>query len=213
MICPICSISLDNPEKICENGIFEGWLIERYKCNNCDVIFGPLSMINLSLDKLSEMYKNLYSKYVEGDTTNAEIITFMAIEPDKKLRYLNYGAGKWSRSIQILRDRGFDIVGYEPFCSLENPYITNVIDGKFDGIMSHNVIEHFQDPIKSILEMKDMLNLGGIMIHSTDCYEYVYVTSEYHLFYLMGRSIDVICEKTNLKLIKRPGKNLILKMI
>jgi len=211
IICPICGSNNTNPQIFREKGIFEGWNIERYQCMFCDVIFGPSSMINMPIDKLSSMYKSLYSRYGEGETTQYEIATFKLLNPKKQGKYLNYGAGKWSKSIEILRKEGYNIIGYEPFCPSGSDAVKTIIAGdKFDGIMSHNVIEHFQNPINSLIEMKNMLTENALMAHSTECYSYKYAESEYHLFFFIRRSIDVLCKKTDLRLIKRPGECLVV---
>ena len=209
--CPICDTSITDPKILKAKGMFEGWDIERYECPSCNVIFGPLSMINTPLDKLAAMYKSLYSRYGEGDTTQYEIQTFRLLNPTKQGKYLNYGAGKWSKSIEILKKEGYNIIGYEPFCPSGADAVKTVVAGdKFDGIMSHNVIEHFQNPIKSLIEMKNMLKKDCFMAHSTECYSYQHVNSEYHLFFLIGKSIDALCQKTGLKLIRRPGPEICL---
>jgi len=210
IICPICDSSILDPKILKAKGMFERWDIERYECPCCNVIFGPLSMINMPIEKLAAMYKALYSRYGEGITTQYEIQTFKLLNPTKKGKYLNYGAGKWSKSIDILRKEGYDIIGYEPFCPSGSNVVESVIDEiKFDGIMSHNVIEHLQNPIKSLIKMKNMLKNNSLMAHSTECFSYQIYESEYHLFFLIGKSIDVLCQKVGLKLVQRPGMCLV----
>ena len=60
-----------------------------------------------------------------------------------------------------LRNMGFNVYSYEPHISVnDNEFVLKDIGSllkyKFDGIFSHNALEHFQDPVKEMKLMKSM---------------------------------------------------------
>ena len=204
IICPICKKSKRREDYtiLISECAFLGGKLERYQCPDCDVIFGPLKMLNLDKASLDLEYRFLYRFYSEGDTTEFEKRTFFELNPQKNGKYLNFGCGKWSRCIDNLRSEGWNVYGYEPYVKGSSQYIINNIETlnkmKFDGIFSNNLIEHLQDPI---LEIKQILNFslpGGIIAHSTSCFEYSYEHSRFHLFFFTGRSFNYILNSLNL---------------
>nr|WP_293682859.1 hypothetical protein [uncultured Phenylobacterium sp.] len=56
----------------------------------------------------------------------------------------------------MLRERGYDVWGYEPHAAEARPHIVTrreEIGAKFDGIFSNNVIEHLLDPAAAFTDM------------------------------------------------------------
>ena len=76
--CPLCGfISAANTLKqFNSNCIFGGGLLLRYQCPNCDLIFGPKKMLDLTPAELSSDYEWHYRVYDEGDSTAQEIRAF-----------------------------------------------------------------------------------------------------------------------------------------
>jgi len=183
-------------------GMFFGWDIQRFRCLNCDVIWGPERMLDIDI---GPMYVKLYSQYSEGDTRETEKVTFRRLKPKLEGRYLNYGAGK--RNIEV---PPYTIIPYEPYAKNAEAIIELKPNDFYDGIFSHNTIEHFQDPISALMDMKLHLKPDGMMAHSTDCYEYKIEGSEFHLFFLLGRSIDYLAKALNMTIVERPGYWLVL---
>jgi len=202
--CPICEKSQKREEYriLISECIFLGGKLERYQCPDCDVIFGPLKMLNLDKTSLDLEYRFLYRFYSEGDTTDFEKKTFFELNPKVNGKYLNYGCGKWSRCIDELRSEGWNVYGYEPYVMVSGEYIIDDIETlnkmKFDGIFSNNLIEHMQDPILEIKQIVNLLLPGGIIAHSTSCFEYSIEYSRFHLFFFTGRSFNYILNSLNL---------------
>ena len=192
MECPVCGFRNEAFSIRRSKCKFTGMSLERYACPSCEVVFGPLSMLGLSFEDMKTEYDRLYSSYGEGDTTEYEVRTFASMNPTKSGTYLNFGAGKWSSSTKVLRNQGYNLVPYDPFV-LGNE---DALKGRYDGIFSHNVIEHLQTPIKTFGDMAKMLYPNGKMAHSTACYGYRYEYSKYHLFFFLGKSIEVLADRT-----------------
>ena len=160
-------------------------------------------MLSLSKRQLAREYRELYAVYDEGDTTETELRAFYTLNPTKVGRYLNYGCGKWSKAIQILRETGFDILGYDPtagrgkfdFVISREETLRSM---KFDGLVSNNLLEHLQDPVATVRFMKSLINDGGMMVHATPCYRYEYEYSRFHLFFFTGNSVNVMAHRVGL---------------
>ena len=180
--------------------IFGGGRLERFICPECGCIFGPLKMMALSQEQLGEEYKQHYSVYCEGDSKWKERLSFEALNPTKNGRYLNYGAGIWSKTTIELRQEGWDVWDYEPNASSANyDWLVSspgqLASMKFDGIFSNDVLEHFKDPINELKIMKSLLSLQGKMAHCTGCYEYAYEFTRFHYVFFTGRSLEYIAKK------------------
>lgn len=187
-------------ESVCQ---FGGGRLRRYQCPACDVVFGPRKMLALAPEQLSQEYESHYRLFSEGDSTEQEIRSFHALRPRKDGLYLNYGAGAWSRSVQILREEGWNIVAYEPTSSAQNvPGLVTHPDHlgtlKFDGIFSNNVLEHLRQPVQELRFLAGLLNPGGLMSHATPCYEYLYEYTRFHLFFYLGRSRNYLADHAGL---------------
>lgn len=176
---------------------FNGGLLERYICPGCGVIFGPLKMSRMSSARLGWEYKIHYKVFAEGDSTAQEMSSFFALNPTKGKKYLNYGAGCWSNTYAKLTELGYEVYNYEPFVAdkTQAHIITDrqrLSELRFDGIFSCSLIEHLQDPIGELSFMYSLLKPEGKMAHGTGCYEYAYEYTRFHLFFFVGRSLDVL---------------------
>ena len=202
MNCPICGSPPKN-EKLFTTCAFTKSVLERSECTGCGLIFGPEYMIFATPDRVKSEYERLYANYDEGDTTCYNIQTFNDIKPSKEGIYLDYGCGRWSKSIKILVEDGYRVYGYEPYVLSDNNLILNDLSGcKFDGLFSHNVIEHFQDPIVAFENFYNLLRPDGIMAHSTPCYNYKYIESQFHIYFYTGKSVENLCSRTGFKLLE-----------
>jgi len=191
--CSICGCK--NLTPINSHCVFLNIPINRYKCQECDLVFGPIEFINLSKEELIEKYKKLYATYAECDSTNYEVKTFLSMKPEKNGIYLNYGGGMWSKSHKILSDMGYKVDSYDP--SFTDNLTESII---YDGIFSHNVIEHLQTPIQDFHYFRSILKPTGVMVHSSPCYLYKYEYSIFHLHFLIGKSLQILADKTKFEL-------------
>jgi len=142
---------------------------------------------------------------------DAELETFQLLNPRRGRRYLNYGCGRWSSAMTRIRDQGYDVIGFDPYVA--DPGDHHVLNDYrllsmmcFDGIMSHNLLEHLVDPQSSLTFMASMLRKGGVMAHSTECYEYKHEYSRFHLFFFVGDSLGVLSRNSGLQCTGAPGE-------
>lgn len=203
--CPLCgheSLASEFSAHITQCS-FGGGILVRHQCPACDVIFGADKIFRLSESELSEEYEWHYRAYSEGDSTQHEIRAFLSLNPSKDGIYLNYGAGAWSRSVQILRAQGWNIVAFEPHgsASSDGEVISDwkiLSTMKFDGLYSNNVLEHLRHPAEELARMKTLLKPGALMSHATPCFEYLYEYTRFHLFFFLGRSREILAHKAGL---------------
>ena len=184
--------------------IFGGGRLERFVCPDCGCIFGPLKMLSLSQDQLGDEYGQSYSVYKESEVDFLERAAFEALQPVKGRVCLNYGAGAWNKTTKHLREEGYEVYDYEPYAPVDvNPWIirsrNELFKRRFDGIFSNSVIEHLRNPVEDLRSMKMLLRDGGKMVHGTGCYEYAYEYTRFHLFFPVGRSLQVLAEAAGLE--------------
>jgi len=181
--------------------VFGGGRIERLECRRCGCVFGPLTLLGAPSDFLAADYRLLYEFYSEGDSTEAEIRTFEALDPKPGELYLNWGAGAWSSSIEILRARGYDVWGYEPNAKVTRPFIVSSrdeISARFDGVFSNNVIEHLTDPAAELRDIASVMKPKGRMAHASPCFEWSYAFTRFHVFFPLGDSLSRLAARTDL---------------
>ncbi len=185
---------------------FGGGRLLRYQCPECDVIFGPMKMLDLNTHELTQEYNWHYRLFSEGDSTEQELRAFHSLQPRRDGCYLNFGAGAWSTSAKILLAEGWNVVSYEPTESaqVQTGLITRreeLAKLRFDGIYSNNVLEHLRHPISELRFLSSLLFPGGRMSHATPCYEYLYEYTRFHLFFYLGRSRNILANRAQLQLL------------
>lgn len=207
--CPICGSVVSAPGQIVRRpiGLFDIGPIVRYRCGDCDAVFGPMSVMAMASDRLIAEYKLLYSVYSEPDTTRYQLETFRALRPRQSEKILNYACGNWKKGIRDLLSEGFDVYGYEPCLPKQHPRIATSLAelsaGSFNCVFSHNYIEHVQSPIEQFVAWKRLLGAGGRMAHSTACFQYLFDESPFHVCYLLGRSMERLAERVGLQICER----------
>lgn len=204
--CPLCHHQGRDQdfEKKRTHCMFGGGTLLRHVCPSCEVIFGPDKMLQLTDSELSQEYEWHYKVYEEGDSTDQELRAFRSLKPFRGGVYINYGAGTWSRSVQLLRSEGWDVWAYEPHSSAIGSSDGVICDPeqlhamKFDGIYSNNVLEHFRYPQKELEKMARLLKPHGLMAHATPCYEYLYEYTRFHLFFFPEKSRQILLQRAGL---------------
>lgn len=209
LTCKICGFSQvrGNYVKKETKCIFNGGILIRYVCPKCGVIFGPTKFSDLTQQEIDEDYKVHYLGYSEGDSSYKEERAFQLLEPKKNKIYLNYGCGKWSHTLQKLRDEGYQVFGYEPYAiDTDNPYLITSRDElqryRFDGIFSNDLLEHLINPVEELKFMSSLLiDENSMMSHNTSCYSYKYEYTRFHTHFFLGDSVKIMAEKAGLDII------------
>jgi SAM-dependent methyltransferase len=208
LMCTVCDRTGQRTDftVLTDRCMFGGGTLERYQCPICDAVFGPQKYLDLSEEFVGRDYALLYTRYSEANSTESEMRTFRSLDPKPGGLYLNWGCGVWSETIPQLRSEGFDIWGFEPSAPASSPHIVasrDQISARFDGIFSNNVIEHFRHPQRQFEEFRHILKPGGLMAHSSPCYEYAYAWTRFHTLFLAGQSAKVLAERTGFRVKSR----------
>lgn len=189
--------------------IFNGGHLVRYVCPECDAVFGPAKFSERTQQQIDDDYRVHYLGFSEGDSSYKEERAFKMLKPDRRRVYLNYGCGHWSRTLQELRDEGYQVYGYEPYSpDVGNPYmITDKEELKkmrFDGIFSNDLMEHLLDPVGELREMTQILiDDKSKMSHCTSCYTYKYEYTRFHTCFFLGKSVQRMCELAGLQILEK----------
>jgi SAM-dependent methyltransferase len=204
--------------KLYVNDIFNAGTLLRHKCPNCGLIFGDLRILSLSEEEFKKDHDDVYSYFSEGNTVPyiLDNINSIDIFKNKKLSFLDYACGI-GNMIPILRNKGYNIHGYDKFVENEN-VLNNINNMKFDVIYANNFIEHVTNPIKDIENILLHLNNDGYLIFMSDCIDdYIIEYTHYHLYFYTGNSFNILCKKLNLNIIESkvvgPCKIKVLKKI
>jgi hypothetical protein len=204
--CRFCGFSnhLSPASTLTAKCLFSDLDLIRYACERCGGIYGPIQLIECRPRELGRLYKYLYKFYREGLSTPYQEKTFYLMNPSSRGEYLNYACGDWSEGLQRLRLLNWHVDGYEPFQKpgTENILSIDTLDHckQYDGLMSHNYVEHVQDPKEFFLQCRSFMKRGGRMAHSSACFEYLYEVSPFHLFFYCGKSVELLCERTGFKI-------------
>src|SRR4051812_28686114 len=73
--CIVCGYAApsESYEKRVSECQFRGGRLERYTCPECDTLFGPLKMLDLTPTQLAMEYRALYTHYNEANSTDSEV--------------------------------------------------------------------------------------------------------------------------------------------
>lgn len=179
--------------------MFGGGELVRHGCWRCGCVFGAHKYLELPSGVMEADYKLLYETYQEADSTAGEIRTFKSLDPKPGGIYLNWGSGLWSGAIDRLRAEGWDVWGFEPNTNVNHPNVVtqrDQVSGPFDGLFSHNVIEHLRDPAAAFAEFHHLLKPGGRMAHASPCYAWAYPWTRFHVFFPLDRAPEALAERT-----------------
>ncbi len=184
--------------------IFTGLSLIRVRCGECRAVIGPLPLIEATSDEIGTLYRFLYQFYHEGFSSPFQEKTFYLLNPSRHGCYLNYACGDWSVGYNRLKSFGWQVVGFEPFQATDSTGFlksrSELGSQSFDGLFSHNFIEHLQHPEAFFRECYELLKPSGTMIHSTPCYRYLYEVAPLHLYFYCDTSIERLANRVGFRL-------------
>ncbi|RLD77397.1 MAG: methyltransferase [Bacteroidetes bacterium] len=175
--CPLCS----------NNGIllYQDDKHTFYQCNVCKGIYRDPDEL-LKKDEERERYY-LHQNHINdhGYIKFADpIISFVKNNFNSNQKGLDFGAGHTPVISEILKRNNFKVEIYDPLF-FDNK---KVLGGKYDFIISCEVIEHFYNPRVEFELLYKMLNLKGKLICMTDIFNgsnfdsWYYKTDPTHVF-------------------------------
>lgn len=166
MNCPLCQSS--NPHSVFNKADPVFGPREYEQCPDCKLIY-LLPQYFLSLDEEKERY-DLHQNH-PGDQGYVDFLNLL-IEPlcgyvPEGSTGVDYGCGPGPTVSLLLERKGMKIVNYDPV------YIPgkNILTLQYDFITATEVIEHFHEPRREMLQLDRMLKAGGHVGLMTFLYE------------------------------------------
>ena len=181
--------------------------------------------LDADLDEVSELYSGIYDSdqlYHENLRYKFELglmeygLGLLRNASDASL--LDFGCGPNTTAAKIMKEKGYDarccdiLDGYDYDGEFYFKYKINNPDlhGKFDVIVSMDVIEHLGNTLDSWIDLNRMLKPGGVMAHSFPSrmlynLKHEYCQNPFHNCLFTEKSLKIICEKSGFEYLgKRP---------
>jgi 2-polyprenyl-3-methyl-5-hydroxy-6-metoxy-1,4-benzoquinol methylase len=116
---------------------------------------------------------------------------------------LDFGSGTGPVISSMLTKEGYDIVQYDPFFASDK----DVLNDRYDYIVSCEVFEHFYNPRKEIDRLISLLKVNGMMLIMTMLYNdqmdfntWFYRKDPTHVFIYRKETIEYISKEKNLEI-------------
>ena len=187
---------------LCENDSTHFFIYRKrtyFRCNGCNSIFvDPDNLLG---------YENEKERYLEHNNDVFDpgyrnfvrpLVDVVISEFTPQHFGLDFGAGPGPVISQMLKEKAYNIVQYDPFFCNNIDLLTS----QYDYIVCCEVIEHFHDPAKEFSSLKSMLNHGGKLILKTDILkpntdfkQWYYKNDATHVFFYSLKSFDFIVKK------------------
>lgn len=126
---------------------------------------------------------------------------------------LDFGSGTAPVISKVLQDNGYVVHQFDPFFSNK----TELLNGKYDYIVSCEVIEHFHNPDAEFELLHKMLNPNGALICMTHLYDkntdfknWYYKNDPTHVFFYHRQTIKYIADYYGFKNFKINSRLLVL---
>jgi SAM-dependent methyltransferase len=155
-ICPLCN---SNSKAFYKD--------EFYECSCCGGIFRPSEKL-LDNEKEKERYESHTNDSDDLGYQNfvSPITNCVLKEFSKNDIGLDFGCGKDSPIVKILRNNEYKIFEYDPYFFDEK----ELLEQKYDYIACCEVIEHFYNPKKEFELFKKLLKEDGVLYLMTGIY-------------------------------------------
>lgn len=193
MICTLCGSALINKKD-------EYY----YNCNTCKAIVKDKKYY-LTADEEKTRYETHNNDINDIRYQNFTLpITNFVIEkflPAHK--GLDFGSGTGPVISSMLIKRGYNIVQYDPFFAPNQ----NILNNKYDYIVSCEVFEHFHNPKREIESLMSLLKVNGMLLIMTLLYNdqidfnmWHYRKDPTHVFLYRKETIEYIANEKKLEI-------------
>ena len=186
-ICPLCEHRADPVEAD-----------ELFECYICRGIF-RFHKFHLSPEREKERYLEHnndvhdagYRQFV-FPITNAILKTY-----DRQAIGLDFGAGTGPVISEVLQEKGYRVVQYDPFFFPD----ARLLNATYDYIVCCEVIEHFSNPAREFALLKRLLKPGGRLYCMTHLYDetisfsnWYYKKDPSHVFFYRAETLTWIAQ-------------------
>lgn len=196
--CPLC----DAPASAASRRLAERTFVH---CAQCDLIHVPAAE---HLPPLAE--RDRYLKHQNSITDTGYVATFDPVlrvlerHAADAERVLDFGAGPSPVLVNLLQQRGYDAVGYDPWFAADTD-----VTGPFDAILSVETFEHLRDPATEIRMLRRALATGATLIVKTLFHKglaslegWHYIRDRTHIVFYSSKTFEWIAAAFDLRLVE-----------
>ncbi len=173
--------------------------IDFYKCQNCKSIFKDKAHYpDFEFEKQRYLTHN-------NDVEDQQYQSFVSPITDAVFNHydsskigLDYGCGTGPVAAHVLKQKGYEVVLYDPFFYPDNSYALK----KFDFIICCEVMEHFHKPYEEFKHLSSLLKEQGILFCKTNLISdsisvdefknWYYKNDPTHVFFYSPTALDFI---------------------
>ncbi len=205
--CPLCSSLAEE--------FYRDMRKTYYRCPECKGIFLDAALLP-TFDEEKDRY-NTHNNDVEDKGYQkfvSPIVNSILRDYEPTDTGLDFGAGTGPVISKMLSDSDYQIVQYDPFFY----NYPDLLARKYNYIACCEVIEHFHDPQKEFLLLKELLASGGRLYCMTDIYndainfgKWYYINDPTHVFIYQEETFSWIKEKMAFKKVDVKGRLVIFE--
>lgn len=203
---------------ICDGRIFRAVEAFGLSARECRVCFTLHQHVAMTPDDLSRWYRETYHNGVYGHTYahDADVARKRMARYGTRLRgpVLDVGCGNGA-FVDACRDAGIEAEGQDiGGGSARHAVPLDAVEGSFETVTMHDVLEHAVDPVGMLRSARRILNRGGWLMvdfpdffHEAGAHHWKPVE---HLWMLSGRQLERMIEDAGFRVRERdrpvPGK-------
>ncbi|MCT4642724.1 MAG: class I SAM-dependent methyltransferase [Bacteriovoracaceae bacterium] len=207
MICPLCKSS-----KIKE--FIEYKEVVYHTCEICELIF-----MDKKFHVSNEKEKSRYEKHQNNELTDGykaflyKIVDKIKIYSKASENGLDFGSGPYPMMENLLAKENLKCESYDPY------FNSKKLNESYDFIVLNEVAEHFNNPyVEFDLIFKKLLKKNGFCYIQTGIYTenidfkgWHYKNDLTHVCFYRHKTIDIICDTYNLKMVENTNNVIVLQ--
>ncbi|HCY42190.1 MAG TPA: class I SAM-dependent methyltransferase [Prolixibacteraceae bacterium] len=181
-------------------------------CNQCHLVF-----VGKQFLPSREAEEKRYRQH-RNNINDQGYVQFLKQAIDPAVKYitedmagLDYGCGPNPTLSKLLMGENLHCKNYDPI------FFSDLPEGPFDFIFATECFEHFFDPAKEILQIKNLLKSSGILVIMTDLwsekYQFAdwYYSSDFtHVTFYHADTFEFIAEKFGFEVIYNDKKRVVI---
>lgn len=164
--CRICFQVSNNPSKVCVKGavrLLADQMYTVWECEHCRTL-NALETVRYDHIYLNYPIQKQKYDFFSKAIFRKRLDILRQAGLTKKEMILDYGCGS-GYFVRFLREQGFNCEGYDPYN--QNFNTKDVLDKRYDLVLSQDVIEHLDDPRTLLHDLKELVKDEGLLVIGT----------------------------------------------
>lgn len=181
-------------------------------CNQCQLVF-----VNRQFLPSRESEEQRYKMHLNS-INDKGYVQFLKQAIDPAMSYisgemtgLDYGCGPNPTLSELLKEQNVNCKVYDPIFFPEMP------EGPYDFVFATECFEHFFDPAKELVQIKNLLKFNGILVVMTDFWsekkqfsDWYYTNDFTHVTFYHTFTFSFIAEKFGFEMIYNDQKRVVI---